>query len=120
MYLFEVLISLMQRLEMWDKWLFVKLNGDLTNPFFDAIMPYFRSGSYWAPLYLFLFVFVVVNFKGRGLWWSLLFLCSVSLTDIISSRIFKEAFERWRPCADPDFFQYVRLLVNRCSGGYGF
>ncbi len=120
MFLLEILLSVLQRLEIWDKWLFVLINSRLTNPFFDSIMPYLRSSSYWAPLYLFLFVFVVINFKGKGLWWSLFFLCTVSLTDIVSSRVFKEAFERLRPCQDPDFFNYVRLLVNRCSGGYGF
>ena len=120
MFFLQVMLSFWQKIEDWDQWVFIKLNSQLVNPFFDSVMPYFRSSQYWAPLYLFLFIFVVTNFKGKGLWWSLLFLCTVSLTDIVSSRVFKEAFERARPCQDPDFIQYVRLLVNRCSGGYGF
>ena len=49
-----------------------------------------------------------------------MFLCTVSLCDMTSSKLVKEAFERLRPCNDPDFFPYVRLLVNRCSGTYSF
>jgi len=37
-----------------------------------------------------------------------------------SSKLVKEAFERLRPCGDPGFFQYVRLLVDRCSETYSF
>ena len=83
-------------------------------------MPYLRNSYYWTPLYLFLLLFVIINFKGRGWWWVLIFLCTVSLTDIISSRILKEVFERLRPCQDPDFMGYVRLLVDQCSGGSSF
>ena len=104
----------------FDHWLFTKINNEWANPFFDAIMPYLRHGGYWAPFYLFLGVFAIVNFKGTGIWWSVLFVCTVSLTDIVSSQVFKEAFQRARPCADPDFFQNVRLLVKHCSGSPSF
>ena len=113
-------LSFLQKIIEWDKWLFIQLNSELTNPLFDTIMPYFRSSSFWAPLYLLLFVFAVMNFKGKGLWWSLFFICTVSLTDMISSQLFKEAFERIRPCKDQDFMTHVRLLVEKCSGGFSF
>lgn len=120
MILLQAQLAVWPSLELWDKWLFLLINDKMANPLFDSLMPYLRNSNYWAPLYLFLFVFVTLNFKGKGLWWSLFFICTVSCTDIVSSRLFKEAFERLRPCQDPEFQQYVRLLVNRCSGGYGF
>lgn len=92
----------------------------MANPLFDSVMPLLRTSYSWAPLYLFLFVFAILNFKWNGVWWSLFFICTVSITDIISSRIFKEAFERLRPCQDPDFLEHVRLLVNHCSGTFSF
>jgi undecaprenyl-diphosphatase len=110
----------LQKLEQWDQWLFIQVNNHQSNSFSDSIMPYLRNAFYWAPLYLFLLVFATLNFKGRGWWWVLLFLCTVSLTDMTSSKLIKEVFERLRPCQDPDFFEHVRLLVNRCSGGYSF
>jgi len=112
--------SLIQKLEQLDQWLFIQVNNDQTNSFFDSVMPYLRIAYYWTPLYLFLLVFITANFKGRGLWWCVLFLCTVSLCDMTSTNLFKEVFHRLRPCADPDFFQNVRLVVDSCGGKYGF
>lgn len=120
MFFLQVSASFFQKLEQWDQWLFIKINNGQSNSIFDSIMPYLRNSFYWAPLYLFVLIFATLNYKSRGWWWVLLFLCTISITDIISSRLIKEAFERLRPCQDPDFFENVRLLVNRCSGGYSF
>ena len=120
MFFLQVSASLLQKLEQWDQWLFIQVNSRQSNSFFDSVMPYLRNSFYWAPLYLFILVFVTINYKSRGWWWVLLFLITISITDIVSSRLIKEAFERLRPCQDPDFFENVRLLVNRCSGGYSF
>lgn len=109
-----------QRLEDWDKWLFIKLNSQWTNPFFDTVLPYFRNSVFWAPLYIFIAVFIAVNFGKKGLWWSLIFICTVSITDIIGARIFKEVFHRARPCQDVEFMTHVRLLLKHCSGSYSF
>src|SRR6185436_604408 len=88
-------------------------------PFFDAVMPWIREGKLWLPLYLFLGVFVALNFKTKGVWWSLLFICTVALTDMIGFFGFKTIFERPRPCNDPEFLSQVRLLLKECRG-FGF
>jgi len=113
-------LSILQTLEQWDQWLFIKLNSGLINPVFDNIMPFLRNGANWAPLYLFLGVFVLVNFKNKGGWWILLFIATVALTDMTGTYLFKHNFERLRPCSDPDFYFHVRLLVKKCAGGYSF
>lgn len=113
-------VSFWQQIENFDKWLFIQLNNKLTNPVFDFILPYFRDSVFWAPLYIFLLVFILVNFGKKGLWWSLGFICTVALADMIGTRIFKYGFERLRPCQDPDFFMHVRLLLKHCSGSYSF
>ena len=114
------LTTLWQRLEQLDQWLFIKINGSWTNPVFDAIMPFFRNQVYWVPLYLFLLAFVIINFKAKGLWWCVLFLATVALTDMTGTYIIKHNFFRMRPCGDPDFFMHVRLLLKQCSGGSSF
>lgn len=114
------LLSILQNLEQFDQWLFKKINSQWTNPVFDLILPYFREQNFWMPLYLFLFVFVAANFKKNGWWWIIFFLCTVALTDMIGTRVFKHAFERLRPCNDPAFLSYVRLLLKECAGGYSF
>lgn len=111
--------NLLGKLKEWDQWLFIQINNHQSNSFFDSIMPFMRSAYSWAPLYLFLLIFITMNFK-RGWWWFVLFLCTVSLCDMTSSKFIKEVFERIRPCGDPDFFLNVNLLVDRCSGTYSF
>ena len=118
--MFLIQSSLLQKLEHLDQWLFIQVNEHQTNSFFDSIMPYLRIAYYWTPVYLFLFVFIIMNFKGRGWWWFVIFLCTVSLCDMTSTNLFKEVFHRLRPCADLDFFQNVRLVVDSCGGKYGF
>jgi len=112
--------SLFSRLEQWDQWLFVRINHDQVNGLSDTLMPYIRVSYYWAPLYIFLILFTTINFRTRGWWWVLFFICTVSLTDIVSSKIIKEIAERARPCNDPFFADQVRLLVNRCGAGFSF
>jgi undecaprenyl-diphosphatase len=112
--------SLWQKLDAWDKKLFVLLNSKWTNSFFDNVLPYFRDSVFWAPLYLFVLVFIAVNYGKKGWWWSLAFICTIAIADIISSRVFKLSFERLRPCQDPFFFDQVRLLLKHCSSSYSF
>lgn len=83
-------------------------------------MPFMRNSDHWLPLYLFLVVFMLINFKSKGGWWVLFFFATIALCDMTGTFVFKNNFERARPCADPDFFSNVRLLINHCSGAYSF
>ncbi len=112
--------SILQKLQQLDQWLFVQVNSEFTNPFFDSFMPFMRNAPNWAPLYIFIVVFILLNFKSKGAWWVVFFLVTIALTDMTGNYVFKHQFERLRPCSDPDFFFRVRLLVNQCSGGYSF
>jgi membrane-associated phospholipid phosphatase len=118
--LLNTLVNIWHQLEKWDQALFVKLNGEWTNPVLDAVLPFIRNSFFWAPLYLFLVVLVAVNFKSRGWWWVLFFLCTFAITDMVSSRLIKESVERLRPCNDPAMFDHVRLLLKHCGTGYSF
>jgi len=112
--------SFWQTIINWDQALFEKINGDWANPFFDALMPFLRNSQVWAPLYLFVLVLVLHNYGVKALWWALLFIVTVSLTDMTGTYIFKHNIERLRPCRDPAFAAHVRLVLKQCAGGYGF
>jgi undecaprenyl-diphosphatase len=114
------LLTILQSLEQFDRWLFKKINGQWINGVFDFVLPFLRQANFWMPLYLFVFVFVALNFKKNWWWWIVFFLCTVALTDMIGTRIFKHVFERLRPCSDPYFVLNVRLLLKDCAGGYSF
>ena len=112
--------SLAEMLERADRWLFVRINTDMANSFFDNLMPFMRNPPNWAPLYLFLIVFALLNFRGKGLWWTMFLLVTVALCDMTGNYVFKRNFERLRPCNDPEFFMQVRLIADHCSTGYSF
>jgi undecaprenyl-diphosphatase len=83
-------------------------------------MPFLRNSTHWIPLYLFLLVFMLINFRIKGLWWAVFFLSTVALTDMIGQNAFKIQFERDRPCNDPMLLEHVRLLVKNCGNGFSF
>ncbi len=120
LYLLNSLLTILQSLEQFDRWLFQKINTQWTNSILDFVLPFLRQANFWMPLYLFVFVFVAVNFKRNQWWWIVFFVCTVAMTDMIGTRIFKHVFQRLRPCNDPSFAPYVRLLLKDCAGGYSF
>ena len=113
-------ITFWQQLVQWDQGFFEKINGDWANPVFDTVMPFLRNSNHWVPLYLFVLVFVLLNFKTKGIWWFVFFLITVALTDMTGNYVFKLEFERQRPCNDPLFVDHVRLLLKQCGAGYSF
>lgn len=118
--LLTILLNVWTGLKEWDRDLFIKLNSEWTNSFFDWLLPWLRNSSLWIPLYVFLFFFVALNFKSKSQWWVLLFIATVALTDMTGTYLFKHNFERFRPCRDPEMISYFRLLLKDCGGGYSF
>lgn len=102
-----------------DQHLFYYLNGQWHNSFFDAVLPMMRNPYFWAPLYLFLLLFSVINYNLRGFWWSLFYFATFAITDYTSGTIIKHAVKRIRPCNDPAMAKVIHLLVP-CGSGYSF
>ncbi|MEI2738428.1 MAG: phosphatase PAP2 family protein [Chitinophagaceae bacterium] len=111
--------TLWQKLLELDRELFVLINSKWTNPVFDSLAPFLRNSLHWIPLYLFILVFVSLNFKVRGLWWIVFFLVTIGLADMTGTYGFKYGIERIRPCNNPELADRLRLLVT-CPSGFGF
>lgn len=107
-------------LHQWDTYLFLKINTVWTLPFLDGVYPWLREANAWVPLYLFMLLFVILNFKKKAIAWILFVVITLTLTDQISSNLVKNWFARPRPCSDPLLMSQVRLLLDHCSGGYSF
>ncbi len=103
-----------------DRQLFEYINSGFANNFFDDIMPVMRNPFFWGPLYLFIVAFAIINFKKSVWWWLAFFLAVVACADLVGARLFKETFERLRPCNDPEMLGEVRMVLGRCSGGFSF
>lgn len=102
----------MQQLLEADKYLFRLINSTWHHPIMDEMLPLFRIKYYWLPLYLFLALFILINFKKNGWLWILFAAGTAALTDFVSSSIIKENFMRLRPCNDPDMASNIRVLVS--------
>ncbi len=108
---------MLEGLNQLDQNIFFFINQNLSNGFFDWLMPLLRNRYFWTPLYLFMAIFFVRNFGKNG--WVILIVMGLTFgfTDFFSSRILKPAFERLRPCNDP----LIKSEVNdRIPCGTGF
>ena len=87
--------------------------------FGDALFPFLRQKINWLPLYVFLAVFMVLNFKKRGLWFILFFILTVGMADTISSKVVKYTVKRMRPCHIDEIRPQLEMLIP-CGGPYSF
>lgn len=102
-----------------DREIFLEING-WHSPFFDVVMYWFSQKLIWAPLYVALLVMMWFLYR-KSFWYILpMIVLLVTLTDQISVVLFKDAFERLRPCHDPALEGMVRILNGQCGGAYGF
>jgi membrane-associated phospholipid phosphatase len=102
----------MDQLLLYDKHLFKLINYSWHNGFFDWLMPWLRNSNVWIPLYFFLLLFAVLNYKKTGWWWIVFAAGTVVFTDFVSSDIIKHNIIRLRPCNDPSIADWVRVLVG--------
>ena len=102
----------MEHLLELDKKLFTLINSKWNNTVLDGCLPLLRHQIIWGPFYLFMLLFIVVNYKKTGIWWVLFAAATAGLTNIISSDFIKENIIRLRPCNDPDMAANLRFLVS--------
>ncbi len=107
-------------IEQIDRKLFLLINGKATHPLLDALVPWWRESITWTPVYFFLLLFSIINFKKNAIPWIAMALVTILLSDQISSSVIKPLFERLRPCNDPELRSSVRLLLDGCGAGFSF
>ncbi len=101
----------------WAMWFY--LNTEWHNRFLDFMLPFLRNQFFWMPLYLFLVLFMPLNYRRRGWLWIGGFLLSFALADYISASVIKPYVGRLRPCNTPELQRYIHLLVE-CGAGKSF
>lgn len=101
----------MQSLFQLDRDLLKLINHNWSNAFFDWLMPTMRNSNAWVPLYLFLILFTVINFRKTGWWWVAYAGCTAIITNFISSGLIKNNIFRLRPCHQEEFASWLNVLV---------
>jgi undecaprenyl-diphosphatase len=111
----------MEELLNLDTRAFLFLNN-LGSPALDPWMNRVSGELFWAPLYLFL-LWQLYRLYGLRVWaWLVLAIALlVTLTDQGSVHLFKDVFQRLRPCHEPGLEGLFRLAkASGCGGQFGF
>lgn len=101
----------------WDILLFEYINHDLSNGFFDLLLPWLREPLFWVPFYIFLIAFVFFNFGKKAYWFIIFVVLTASSADLVSSRAIKKNIKRIRPCNTEMVHTVERV---QCGSGYSF
>ncbi len=102
----------------WDTQFFLFLNG-LNSPFWDPIMVFASGKLTWLPFYLLLIFFIARKHGWKTLWWLVAIALVIVASDQISVGLFKNVFQRLRPCHTPDLNGLIHI-VGKCGGKFGF
>ena len=111
--------SLVDRILYYDYSAWYYINAEWHTPFLDFIVPFLRNQWTWAPLYLFLAIFMPKNFGKRGYIWCASFIITFAISDQVSAHLLKPIFHRTRPCNNPNLVDMVHNIVP-CGSGYSF
>lgn len=110
---------MLESLKAIDTSIFLAINGAHSS-FFDFIMYWASVRWIWAPLYAFL-AWLVYKHYGRNAWWLVLAAgLIIVITDQTSVYLFKNVFQRLRPCHEPSLAGLIHFVDGKCGGQYGF
>lgn len=110
---------MLESLEQLDQQLFLFLNA-IHSPFWDGVMVFLSGKWEWAPLYAVL-LFFVIRRDAKFSWLSLLIIVLlIFLADQTSVKLFKEVFQRYRPCHNLELQPLIHLVDDHCGGKFGF
>ena len=106
-----------------DSQLFLFLNN-LGSPTFDNFWIYLSYKESNILFYLALLIFYFFNeskkIKLSEVFYSLLFIAIMIAIADQTANLFKDSFQRLRPCYNESLISFVRLVNESCGGKYGF
>lgn len=110
----------MTELLEWDTRLLIYLNN-LGSEFFDPLWLGISEVRTWVPLYAFLIFLLYRALPMKAFLLTLpILILNVVMTDQGSVWLFKEQFQRFRPCHVEEVLNNIRLVKEGCGGYYGF
>lgn len=110
---------MLDALKQFDRELFLFING-CHSEIFDNIMVYVSGKFSWLPLYAF-FLFLMYRVLSKNIIYILpIVVMLITLSDQGSVLLFKNIFERLRPCHEQSLKEIVHLVNGKCGGQFGF
>jgi len=100
-----------------DKEIFVYLNNLGSAPF-DGFWKIITKQIYWTPLFVSVFYFIQKKIGMKQLFLIIVFLALlITFTDQMTN-LFKNAFQRLRPCNDSEIKNLIRIVIERKSPSF--
>lgn len=111
---------MIETLKQLDRQATLWLN-DLHNPFFDDVMYWISDKWIWVPFYAFLVVLMILKLRKNSIIALIAIGILITLSDQLSVHMFKEVFERFRPCREGSpIHEMIHIVRGHCGGKYGF
>lgn len=105
---------MLDKILSFDEHLFMFLNG-LGSESYDGLWLILTKQTSWIPLFLFL-LYIIFNKLGtkQTLYLLIFVVILVVLTDQ-TANLFKNGFQRLRPCNNPEINSFIRIVQSRNS-----
>lgn len=111
---------MIESLSALDRKLFLFLNS-LNVSFLDPVMTVLSGQIIWIPLIGYFFYY---SYKKTGkiqtIYFGLFLVMAIVASDVTSSYIFKNIFNRLRPCRELDLKPLIYQFNQKCGGKFGF
>ena len=111
--------NIISKIQELDKNIFIFLHK-LGKPQYDNIWVFVTNKYHWIPLYIIIFYLIIKKQKyfkiDKVIYTILFFALLITITDQ-TSNIFKNTFERLRPCSEEGL---VRIINKIGCNGYSF
>lgn len=86
----------------------------------DPVMVWISGKSTWWPFYLAILGVLIWIKRWKTVPILLFVILCITLADQTSVHLFKEVFQRLRPCHDPALSGLVHTVNGKCGGSFGF
>ena len=111
---------MIENLAQFDRAFFLFLNS-FHHPWLDPVMTFLSGQMVWAPLIGYFLWLSLKQLGKRGSIYFLLFMfLALAASDVTSSYILKNLFNRLRPCREEEILPLLHLFGQKCGGKYGF
>lgn len=110
---------MLEALKQFDRELFLLING-CNSEAFDSIMVLISGKFSWIPFYAFLF-YLMIRVVGKNIIYIIpAVVLLITLSDQGSVILFKNHFQRLRPCHEESLKPIIHLANGSCGGQFGF
>jgi len=110
---------MIEYLNRLDTDLFLFLNG-FNSPFWDRVMWFVSGKLEWLPLYIILAGWLIYKFRWKAVLVFIFTALLITASDQLSVKMFKEVFQRLRPCRNEEIMDLVYIVNGYCAGKYSF